>query len=51
MVLLLSAVGIICCVAGIVGTWAYYRTVSEKVETISARVDAGLLRVSTTRRA
>jgi hypothetical protein len=28
MVLLLSTVGIICCVAGIVGTWMYYQTVS-----------------------
>jgi hypothetical protein len=46
MVLLLSTVGIICCVAGIIGTWMYYQTVSEKVETISDRVDAGLLRVS-----
>jgi hypothetical protein len=46
MVLLLSTVGIICCVAGIIGTWVYYQTASEQVETISARVDAGLLRVS-----
>jgi hypothetical protein len=46
MVLLLSTVGIISCVAGIIGAWIYYQTVSEKVEAISDRVDAGLLSVS-----
>jgi len=46
VVLLLSAVGIIVCVAGIVGTWMFYQRVSEKVQTISARLDVGLQRVS-----
>jgi hypothetical protein len=36
IVLLLSAVGIICCASGIIGVWLFYQSVSEKVQTISA---------------
>jgi hypothetical protein len=46
LVLLLSAVGIICCVAGIIGTWMFYQRVSDKVQMISARLGIGLQRVS-----
>jgi hypothetical protein len=45
--LLFSAIGIIGCVALIIGTWVLYQRVSEKVQSISARIDAGLERVST----
>src|SRR5262249_45011597 len=44
-VLLLSTVGIIGCVAGIVGIWMFHQRFSEKVETISAKLDVGLQRV------
>jgi hypothetical protein len=47
VLLLLSAVGIICCVAGIVGTWIFRQQASEKVQTIAARLDVALERVST----
>ena len=46
MVLLLSAVGIVCCSAGIVGIWMFHQTESEKVKTITARIDDGLQRAS-----
>jgi len=46
IVVVLSLATIIACVAGIVGIWICYPRVSEKVETISARLDAGLERVS-----
>jgi hypothetical protein len=46
MVLLLSAAGIIGCAGGIIGIWMCYPVVSEKVQTISARLDIGLQRVS-----
>jgi hypothetical protein len=45
--LLLSAVAIICCVAGILSIWIFYQRVSEKVQTISVRLDDGLERAST----
>jgi hypothetical protein len=47
MVLLLSAVGIIGCASGIIGVWMLYQSVSDKVQTISARLDVGLQRAST----
>jgi hypothetical protein len=47
MVLLLSAVGIICCASGIIGVWMFYQSVSDKLQMISARLDVGLQRVST----
>ena len=47
MVLLLSAVGILACASGIIGVWMLYRSVSDKVQTIVARLDVGLQRVST----
>ena len=46
LVLLLSAVGIIGCASGIIGIWMLYQSVSDKVQTISARLDVGLQRVS-----
>src|SRR5438477_13151664 len=45
-VLLLSAVGIVCCLAGAVGVWVFRRAASEKVTTISARLEVGLQRAS-----
>ncbi len=46
VVLLLSAVGTICCVAGIVGAWLLCHETSERVRRIFDRVDAGLLRIT-----
>jgi hypothetical protein len=46
VVLLLSAAGISCCAAAVIGTWMFYHRVAEKVQTISARLDDGLQRVS-----
>src|SRR5208282_2109406 len=46
VVLLLSGVGIILCVGGIVGAWVVRHEASEKVRRIFNRVDAGLLRLS-----
>ena len=46
MVLLLSTVGIICCVAGIIGIWRFCPYVSERVEKVSAGLDVGLQRAS-----
>jgi hypothetical protein len=46
LVLLLSAVGILGCAGGIIGIWMLYPGVSERVQTISARLDVGLQRVS-----
>lgn len=44
--LLLSTVGTVCCVAGIIGIWMLYQGVSERVQRITDRLDAGLQRVS-----
>jgi hypothetical protein len=44
--LLLSTVGIVCCVAGIAGIWMLHQTVREKVEKVTARLDGGLERAS-----
>ena len=46
VVLLLSAVGTACCVVGIIGIWMFYQSVSEKVQTVAARLDVALERVS-----
>jgi hypothetical protein len=46
MVLLLSAVGIVCCMAGIVGIWMLHQTAYGKVEIITDRLDGGLRRAS-----
>jgi hypothetical protein len=46
LVLLLSAAGIVCCVAGIVGIWAVFRDVSDRIGRMSDGLDAGLQRVS-----
>src|SRR5262249_25610971 len=44
--LLLSTVGIVGCVAGIVGIWRFYQSASVKVQKISAALDVGLERAS-----
>src|SRR5581483_6993442 len=46
LVALLSTVGIICCLAGIVGIWMFHQGMSAKVKSITARLDGGLQRVS-----
>jgi methyl-accepting chemotaxis protein len=46
VVLLLSTVGILCCVAGIIGIWMLCQGVSQRVQRISDRLDVGLQRVS-----
>jgi len=46
MVVLLSTVGIACCIAGTIGIWMFHQSVSEKVKNIAARLDSGLQRVS-----
>lgn len=46
VVLVLSALGTICCVAGIIGVWTLYQGVSERVQRITNRVDTGLEPVS-----
>lgn len=46
VVVLLSTVGFIGCLAALVGIWMLHRTAYEKVETISSRFDAGLQRVA-----
>jgi hypothetical protein len=45
-VLLLSAVGIVGCLAGAVGVWVFRQAASEKVDQASARLDVGLERAS-----
>jgi hypothetical protein len=45
-VLLLSTVGIVCCIAGIIGIWTVYQEVAERTQRISDRLDAGLERAS-----
>jgi hypothetical protein len=44
LVLLLSAAGIACCVAGTIGAWILGQGVSSRVQRISAGLDAGLQR-------
>ncbi len=46
IVFLLSAVGFVCCVAGIVGSWKAQQEASQKVEMISTRLDDALQRLS-----
>jgi hypothetical protein len=46
IVLLLSTVGTVGCVAGIIGTWMLSQGISERVQRITDRLDAGLQRVS-----
>jgi hypothetical protein len=45
-VLLLSTIGIVCCVAGIVGVWVTFQVVSDRTQKITERLDTGLERVS-----
>jgi len=46
LVLLLSIVGIIGCVAGIIGIWIFSQRVSERAQRITERLDSGLERVA-----
>jgi hypothetical protein len=46
MTLLLSAVGIIGYASRIIGIWMLYQRISERVQTISAKLDVGLQRSS-----
>jgi hypothetical protein len=46
VVLLLSMVGTVCCVAGIIGIWMFCQGLSERVQRTADRLDAGLQRVS-----
>jgi hypothetical protein len=46
LALLLSSVGIVCCVAAIAGIWMLHQTVREKVENVTVRLDGGLQRAS-----
>jgi hypothetical protein len=46
VVLLHSTVGTVCCVAGVIGIWMVYQGVSQRVQRIIDRFDAGLQRVS-----
>lgn len=46
MVLLLSTVGFVGCLAAVAGLWMLHQTVYEKVEHVASRLDAGLQRAS-----
>ena len=46
IVLLLSSVGVLCCVAGAIGVWIFNQQASHRVQNISERLDAGLERAS-----
>jgi hypothetical protein len=46
IVLVLSAVGIVACLAVIVGVWWFEREASQKVESVSTQLDVGLQRLS-----
>jgi hypothetical protein len=46
IVLLLSIVGTVCCVAGIIGIWMLHQGVFDRVQRITDRLDTGLLRMS-----
>src|SRR5262249_11678311 len=46
MVLLLSTVGVICCVTGAIGVWIFYQHACQRVQNITARLDVGLERAS-----
>jgi hypothetical protein len=47
LVLLLAAVGIVVCLAGIVAIWMFHQRVYTKVEDVTTRLDGGLERAST----
>jgi hypothetical protein len=46
IVLLLSTVGVLCCVAGAIGVWIFYQHASQRVQNITAQFDVGLERAS-----
>src|SRR6516162_2624820 len=46
IVLLLSTVGVLCCVAGAIGVWIFNQQASHRVQNISEQLDAGLERAS-----
>src|SRR5579864_4024048 len=46
IVVLLSTIGLIACIAAIVGAWKLQQETSQKVENVTTRVDVGLQRAS-----
>jgi hypothetical protein len=46
VLLLLSSVGVIGCAVVIIGTWMAHQKAAQKIQAISDRIDAGLVRVS-----
>jgi hypothetical protein len=46
VLLFLSAVGTIGCTVVIIGTWGAHQKAAQKIQAISDRIDAGLVRVS-----
>jgi hypothetical protein len=47
LVLIVSAVGTVCCAGGAIGVWVYYQSASERAQNIVARLDVALRRAST----
>jgi hypothetical protein len=47
LVLIVSAVGTVCCVGGAVGVWVFYQSASDRAQAIVARLDVALRRAST----
>lgn len=47
LLLILASLGIVACIAGVVGVWIVFANTSSRVTSISEKVDAGLERVST----
>jgi hypothetical protein len=46
LVLILSTVGMVCCVGGVIGIWVFRQAASERAQNIFARLDVGLQRAS-----
>jgi hypothetical protein len=46
MVLVLSTIGFICCIAGVVGIWMFHQTAYAKVANVTDRLDSGLERAA-----
>jgi hypothetical protein len=47
VVLLLSTIGTVCCLAAIIGIWLFFQGLSQRVQRITDRLDVGLQKVST----
>jgi hypothetical protein len=46
LVLILSTVGVVCCIGGVIGIWMFFQDTSERVQKVFARLDVGLQRAS-----